>query len=414
VLSREPHPTYYGFGQPDSLEERQEYIRLASAELDFEIPWIIDDMDNTLQRSWGRMPNMEFIIASDGTLLASWEWARPDELKQFLEENVGPSGISVENWKELSQRRGVRTSYSKNDEVPGIQVPYSSLASLEVEYLSDGSASKLPFSLEAGTLPPEITPSGQSRLYLTIKPDEESGVYFDSEEAPVIQFSDVSGIELKKEKVLAGLRRSVDKDIYPHALGAMWSREEGSETMSFTATVMAKVGIGDSPVQEQQVKFKISGPIPSLSSSMDEVLEDKLPPKENLKVLHCQLSDVDADIPFNLKAYLHPHANNSNEAKLYLILEVDEANGFKWNNLAAPQEISLKSLSGALAEKDKLIAGNRKEEDDAEDRILVLNLTLEAGIKEFTLDASPWSWVCNNNEGWCREFSATYKVSGKL
>jgi hypothetical protein len=63
VLSHEPHPGFYGFTQPDSLEMRQEYIRLTSAELQLDIAWIIDDMDNTLQNTLGRMPNMEFVTA---------------------------------------------------------------------------------------------------------------------------------------------------------------------------------------------------------------------------------------------------------------------------------------------------------------------------------------------------------------
>jgi uncharacterized protein (DUF885 family) len=52
---------------------RQEYTRLASAELQLDIPWIIDNMDNTLQKTFGGMPNMEFVIDKDGTLLASWD-----------------------------------------------------------------------------------------------------------------------------------------------------------------------------------------------------------------------------------------------------------------------------------------------------------------------------------------------------
>ena len=78
VLSREPHPGFYGFQQPDSLKERKEYVRLADAELQMEIPWIID---NTMQKTYGRMPNSEFIIDPDGVLLESREWADPTKLK---------------------------------------------------------------------------------------------------------------------------------------------------------------------------------------------------------------------------------------------------------------------------------------------------------------------------------------------
>ena len=80
---------------------RQEYTRLAKAELEFDSPFIIDEMENTAQKGFGGMPNMEFVIDSDGTLLASWDWADPNELKKFLEEKIGPSGISDDEWKEL-------------------------------------------------------------------------------------------------------------------------------------------------------------------------------------------------------------------------------------------------------------------------------------------------------------------------
>lgn len=117
VLSREPHPGFYGFHQPDSLKERQEYTRLAAAELQFDIPWIIDEMDNTMQKTFGGMPNMEFVIDSDGTLLASWDWANPKKLKKFLEKKVGPAGISDEEWKEISKRKPMMVSLKDNDEV---------------------------------------------------------------------------------------------------------------------------------------------------------------------------------------------------------------------------------------------------------------------------------------------------------
>ena len=74
------HPGFYGFTQPDSLAMRQEYIRLASAELQLDIPWIIDNMNGTLQKTFGGMPNMEFVIDREGILLASWDWAKPEVL----------------------------------------------------------------------------------------------------------------------------------------------------------------------------------------------------------------------------------------------------------------------------------------------------------------------------------------------
>ena len=166
VLSREPHPGFYGFTQTDSLEQRKEYVRLANAELQIELPWIIDDMENTMQKTYGRMPNPEFVIDSNGKVLISREWANPTKLKEFLEERIGPSGISDEEWTELGKPDKTMMAIGDNDEVPATEVPRPSLHNLELKRLDQGK--ELPFAFEVATLPPNITAEGQSRLYITI------------------------------------------------------------------------------------------------------------------------------------------------------------------------------------------------------------------------------------------------------
>ena len=155
VLSREPHPGFYGFTQTDSLEMRKEYVRLANAELTLALPWIIDDMTNTMQKTYGGMPNSEFIIDPDGKLLYSKDWANMDELKEWLEVNIGPSGIPEEDWAALGAADQTARAIGDNDEVPATEVPDTSLHPLDVKRL-DGSDT-LPFSFEAATLPPNIT-----------------------------------------------------------------------------------------------------------------------------------------------------------------------------------------------------------------------------------------------------------------
>lgn len=412
-MSREPHPSFYGFGQPDSLKERQEYTRLASAELEFEIPWIIDKMDNTMQKTYGGMPNMEFVIGPDGTLLASWDWANPNELKKFLEEKVGPSGILDEEWKALSQRSGMRTSMQNNDEVPATQVPRETLFPLKIELIAGDDEEKAPLTLEAGTLPPEVTPGGQSRLYLTIRPDAESGVHFDSAEAAIILLSDVKGIELKKDKVVAGKRQKT-KDVFPHSLGVMWSRDKDSKDMEFTATVVAKMAKGEEPSREWTTKFRVSGPVPVVGQTTDEILASQLPPPSQLKTLQCVTSEEEKEAPFNIEARFHRDPANPGQGTLYLFLKVNADDGFKWNNLASPPQVAIKPISKIKLEKDILNAGIREGEDDVEDRILALRLTLESDAEEIALDLNTETWICNSVQGWCRQFAVSHKVTGKL
>ena len=411
-MSREPHPGFYGFGQPDSLKERQEYIRLASVELQFEIPWIIDNMENTLQKTYGGMPNMEFVIGPDGTLLASWDWANPNKLKQFLEENVGPSGITEEEWQEFSQKRRPRISMRDNDEVPGTQVPHSELAPLEVEPLSESDGNSL-IALKAGTLPPNVTPSGQSRLYLTIQPKPESGAHFDNAEGAVIHLSEAKGIELKKDKLVAGRLMSKEKDVNPHTLGVNWTLDESEGNMEFTATVVVKMGVGEEPAQEKTAKFRIVGAIPVRIQSMDEILADQLPSKKQLKKLKC-VASYPEDVPFDVEAFVQVDRSDPKKGTGYLILRLDKSSGYKWNNLSDTQKVGIKPVSGIKFDKETLAAGKRDFEEDTDDRILKFNLMLEPGAKQIVFEVTPEAWVCHAKQGWCREFVVPFKVTGKL
>ncbi len=368
-------------------------------------------MDNTLQKTFGGMPNMEFVIGPDGKLLASWDWANPNELKQFLEENIGPSGISEEEWGELSQRRGRAISLANNDEVPGTQVPHSALSTLKVERISE-SAGKFPFTLTAGTFPPGITPNGQSRLYLTIQPDAESGLHFDSKEASVILLADAKGIEFQKDELKAGiLRRGVDT--YPHTVGANWTQEKGAENMEFTATVVAKMATGEEPVQEKTAKFRVAGAIPVISRSMDEIMADQLPKKNTLKKLEIALAKSE-NVPFDVEAFIQVDRSNPNQGTGYLVLKIDAASGYKWNNLSDTQQVKMNSVSGVKLEKDTLVAGKRDYEEDTGDRIFTFKLALEPDAKQISFEVTPEAWVCHSKQGWCREFVVPFKVTGKF
>jgi hypothetical protein len=369
-------------------------------------------MDNTLQKKFGGMPNMEFVIGPDGTLLASWDWANPNELKEFLEKKVGSSGISEEEWGELSQRRGRAISLANNDEVPGTQVPHSDLSSLKVERISEEGDGKSPFTLTAGTFPPGITPNGQSRLYLTIQPDTESGLHFDSKEASVILLADAKGIQFQRDELKAGvLRRGVDT--YPHTVGANWTQKKGAENMEFIATVVAKMAVGEEPVQEKTAKFRIAGAIPVISRSMDEIQITQLPKKNTLKKLKSALVKSE-DVPFEVEAFIQVDESNPNQGTGYLVLKIDVAGGYKWNNLSDTQQVKMNSVSGVKLEKETLVAGKRDYEEDTDDRIFTFKVALEPDAKQISFEVIPEAWVCHSKEGWCREFVVPFKVTGKL
>jgi hypothetical protein len=405
VLSREPHPGFYGFDQPDSLEERKEYVRLADAELQMEIPWIIDVMDNTMQKTYGRMPNSEFVIAADGTLLESREWADPDLLKKYLETHVGPSGISDEEWEELGKQDFTMTAIGNNDEVPATEVPRSVLYNLEVVRLD--KVGGIPFSLEAGTLPPKVTAEGQSRLYLTIKPDESRKLAFDKEKQIVIELTDVKGIDPIKTTLKAGKRRR-GEDIYPHTVGVLWTLKDGAARMAFHASVTAHMKDGENGSRSFKANYYVSGEVPEPRVVADEISPDKLPQISGLVPLVASATGR-KDVPLSVEANVDP-----DHQRIYITLRVDKATGHKWNNLSVPLRVTLKPVSGLVLEKNLLNAAKHSGDGDAEDRILVVEYSAEAGIKEFTFEATPEAWICNDDLGWCRIFAETYRITGKL
>jgi hypothetical protein len=369
-------------------------------------------MDNTMQKTFGGMPNMEFVIDSDGTLLASWDWANPKQLKKFLEEKIGPSGISDEEWKEISKREPMLVSLKDNDEVPGTEVPRSALSPLEVSLIAGPGEEKPPFTLKAGTLPPEVTPGGLSRIYLTITPDEESGLHFDNKAASVIHLAEAKGIELQKDKILAGERRS-GVDIYPHTVAVMWSRDEGAKDMEFVATVVAKMAKEEEPSQELKASFRVSGPVPEIKKSMDEILSGQLPAKEKLMELKCSPTGKEKG-PISIDAAIFHDQANPGQGMIYLFLKVDTPGGFEWNNLASPPEVKLKPVSGIELEKNIILAGKRTGSEDTEDRILAFWWKREQGAKKIVLDITTTVWICSHKEGWCRRFEVPYRITGDI
>jgi hypothetical protein len=408
VLSREPHPGFYGFVQPDRLEMRQEYTGFARAELQSEIPWIIDNMDNTLQKTYGGMPNADFIIDSDGTLLMSNEWADPDKVKAFLEDRFGPSNISDEEWEKLSQ--GGMAMTGNNDEVPQMEVPRLALSTLAVKSLNETET--LPYSVEAGTLPTGVTAEGKSRLYLTIRPDKDKNIIFDREEPPInIQLSDAKGISFGKDQLVSGKARNSDN--FPHSLGVIWTANEDAEDMEFLVSIKAKFGIEGQELTEKTSKFLISGPIPIGEAEADEVPAIQFQAVSQLEKLKMAKTSED-QVPMSMETRIELNPNDPQKGKIYFILNVDNDTGHKWNNLATAPEIAVSAVSGIKLDKELLKSGDRKDAEDAEKRILSVGFTLESGSNEVKFEATPQAWICNNDLGWCRYFDATYEVTGKF
>ncbi len=84
------HPELDGYVEPFSLEERLMHVKEAQRTLGSEVVWISDTMSNDLKHALGDMPNSEFVVDPEGTIVRMRVWSRPDQLRSDLEELVGP------------------------------------------------------------------------------------------------------------------------------------------------------------------------------------------------------------------------------------------------------------------------------------------------------------------------------------
>ncbi len=410
VLSREPHPGFFGFQQTDSLENRRDMARLVRAELLFGLPWIIDDMQNTLQRTFGGMPNMEFVIARDGTLIYKRAWADPDALKRLLEERVGPSGITDEQWRALARQRPAGAARD-SDEIPFSQVPWPELLPLNVS-LVPSEGKEPPFTLHAASLPPALASGGQSRLYLTVRLAEGSEAEFYNARPLAIALSQANGLKFARQRLLAG-RRRMPRDSFPRTLAVLWTRQGAGTQISFSATVSAWTATGNGQPRQWQAKFAVSGDLARSAKAADEVLPKQLPPLGRMAQLTCRARDQ-AGAPFSLRARIFRDPEHGRRATIYLWLALNEPQRLHWNNAAGPQEVALASPFGLSVDKELLRASRRLSEEDAEERILKLDCSLEPGAGQLLLEATVSAWLCDAAQGWCRRFSTTFAISGEL
>ena len=84
------HPETNGYISPFTLEERLMHVREAEKKLGSQVMWIGDTMENDLKHAFGDAPNSEFVIDPDGKVVRKRVWSRPGELREDLEQLIGP------------------------------------------------------------------------------------------------------------------------------------------------------------------------------------------------------------------------------------------------------------------------------------------------------------------------------------
>lgn len=160
------HPELDGYVEPFSLEERLMHVKEAQRTLGSEITWISDTMSNDLKHALGDMPNSEFVVDPEGTIVRMRVWSQPDQLRSDLEELVGP----VENptrVSDLNLNIEVPPKVAASGVVPRVNIPGRMLP-LKIEPKS----SSQPFYMKLrAEVDQSFLQEGEGVLYLGFYPD---------------------------------------------------------------------------------------------------------------------------------------------------------------------------------------------------------------------------------------------------
>lgn len=75
---------FEGIEQPTTFEEREALAEKTCDELHIATTVVIDDMDNSVRRAYGELPNSAYIIDKGGKIVHKEAWARPADWTEIL------------------------------------------------------------------------------------------------------------------------------------------------------------------------------------------------------------------------------------------------------------------------------------------------------------------------------------------
>ncbi len=75
--------------QPMFYEERVEMALKFIEDAEIEMPVLVDEIDNPLWCTYGRRPNMAYVIGTDGQILLRQKWNDPGEMESVILEYLG-------------------------------------------------------------------------------------------------------------------------------------------------------------------------------------------------------------------------------------------------------------------------------------------------------------------------------------
>jgi hypothetical protein len=114
VYVREPHPGEH-YGPHRSFAQKLQYARDCASQDDVRTRLVVDDLDGTMHRAYGMLPNMVYVLDREGRVVYKAMWTDHAELGAVL-ANLA--------WADEQQAQGIRVKPSYVERLAFVPATY--------------------------------------------------------------------------------------------------------------------------------------------------------------------------------------------------------------------------------------------------------------------------------------------------
>ncbi len=100
LYTREAHPGE-NYAHHTSMEQKLSHARDMAKKRSMKRPMLVDDLEGSLHRAYGRLPNMTYILSAGGVIIYRAAWTDPRTIRMALDQLV---------FEREQRREGVRTT----------------------------------------------------------------------------------------------------------------------------------------------------------------------------------------------------------------------------------------------------------------------------------------------------------------
>ena len=115
IYVREPHPGE-GYHEHRDQEQKVAYARDCRAQDGIENPLLVDDLEGSVHRAYGELPNMIYIVGKDGRVVYKAMWTDHAEIETVLRNLVLADRMTA---------RGIRLRPSYTEKINFVPAQYS-------------------------------------------------------------------------------------------------------------------------------------------------------------------------------------------------------------------------------------------------------------------------------------------------